>query len=178
MLAVWKHVGLQRQKRAARVNQVDTGKAVLKGDVLRPQMLLDADGVVGAALDRRIVRNDDHLAAGDAGDGGNQARSGRLVVVHVPGGQRRELEQRRARIDQTFDSLADRELPLLPVPLKGAHSTPLARGCHPRPQLLHEPRHARVVLDELGIGRSDVGIEAVHRRVWAGARGHRRFVSV
>jgi hypothetical protein len=44
--------------------------------------------------------------------------AGRLAVVHVPGGERRELEERRARVEQPVDALAHRQLALLAMALE------------------------------------------------------------
>ena len=44
-------VYLQRKKGAARVHQVDTGKPVLHGNLLCPQLFLDADGVESPTLE-------------------------------------------------------------------------------------------------------------------------------
>ena len=63
VLAIGKHVGLQRQERAARVDQVDARQAVLGGDLLQAQVLLDRHRVVRAALDGRVVGDDRDLAA-------------------------------------------------------------------------------------------------------------------
>ena len=63
VLAIGKDLGLQRQKRAARVDEVDAGQAVLERDLLRAQVLLHGDRVVGAALDGGVVGDDHHLAA-------------------------------------------------------------------------------------------------------------------
>ena len=74
VLAIGEDLGLQRQERAAGVDEVDAGQAVLERDLLRAQVLLDGDRVVGAALDRRVVGDDQHLAARDAADAGDDAR--------------------------------------------------------------------------------------------------------
>ena len=63
MLAVRKHLVLRRKKGTAALHEVDTRKPVLASDLLRSQMLLHRDRVVGAALHRGIVGNDDTLAA-------------------------------------------------------------------------------------------------------------------
>ena len=101
VIAVRKHLGLERQERPARIDQVEAGQAVLEGDLLRAEVLLHGDGEVGAALDRGVVGDDHHLAAGHAADAGNQAGAGRVAVVHLPRGQGRELEKRRRRIEQS-----------------------------------------------------------------------------
>ena len=100
VIAVGEDLGLQRQKRAARIDQVDARQAVLERDLLRAQVLLHGHRVVRAALDRRVVGDDQHLAARHAADAGDEAGGRRLVVVHVERGQRRQLEKRRAGIEQ------------------------------------------------------------------------------
>ncbi len=73
VLAVREDVGLQRQERAARVDEVDAGQPVLLRDLLRAHVLLDGHRVVGAALHGRVVGDDHHLAPGDAADAGDDA---------------------------------------------------------------------------------------------------------
>ena len=72
VLAIGEDLGLQRQEGAARVDEVDAGQPVVERDLLGAQVLLDRQRVVGAALHRRIVGDDHHLAAGDAADAGDQ----------------------------------------------------------------------------------------------------------
>ena len=45
---------------------------------------------------------------------------GRVVVVEAGGGQRAQLEEGRARVEQALDALADRQLAALPVALDRA----------------------------------------------------------
>ena len=102
MVAVRKHLVLVRQVGAARVDQVDARQAVLLRDLLRAQMLLDRQRVVGAALDRRVVAHDHAIDAADPADAGDQAGAGRAVAaiaigVHAQRGQRTEFQKRRAR---------------------------------------------------------------------------------
>ena len=59
VLPIREDVGLQRQERAAAVDEVDARQPVLERDLLRAQVLLDGHRVVGAALDRRVVGDDD-----------------------------------------------------------------------------------------------------------------------
>ena len=73
MLAIRKDLRLKRQERAAGIDEVDARQAVVERDLLRPHMFLDGDRVVRATLDGRIVRDDEHLAAGDAPDAGDDA---------------------------------------------------------------------------------------------------------
>ena len=83
VLAIGKDLGLQRQKGAAGVDEVDARQAILERDLLRAEVFLDRDRVVGAALDRGVVGDDQHLATRDAADAGHEPGGGRVVVVHV-----------------------------------------------------------------------------------------------
>ena len=114
VLAIGEHLRLQRQEGAARVHEVHAGQTVLERHLLRAQVLLHRDRVVRAALHRGVVRDDHDLAARHAADTGDEARARRVVVVDMPRGQRRELEEGRARIEQPFDALAHGQLALLP----------------------------------------------------------------
>ena len=92
VLAVGEDLVLQRQERAAGVDEVDARQVVLRGDRLRAQVLLDRHRVVGAALDRRVVGDDDALATRHPPDAGDHAGGRDGVVVAV----RRTSRRRRA----------------------------------------------------------------------------------
>ena len=106
VVTVGEHLGLQGQKRSARVDEIDAGQAVLGGDLLRTEVLLDRQRKVRPALDRRVVRDYDTLPPLDHADAGDDSGRGRLSPVHVPGGQGRELEEDAAGIDEPVDPLA------------------------------------------------------------------------
>ena len=127
VVAVGEHLGLERQEGAARVDEVDAREAVLARDLLRAQVLLHRERVVGAALDRRVVRDDDALAALDDADPGDDPGRRRLAVVELPGGERVQLEERRARVDEPVDPLARGELPARAVALDRLLAAALAR---------------------------------------------------
>ena len=110
MIAVGKDVGLVGQIGAARVDQIDAGQTVLARDVLRAQVLLHRHRIVGAALDRGVVADDDAFASRDAADAGDDAGRGDVVVVHPVGRELRQLEERRARVEQRAHALARQEL--------------------------------------------------------------------
>ncbi len=110
-----KHLVLQRQERAAGVDQVDAGQVVLARDFLRAQVLLHRHREVGAALDRGVVGDDHHFLSHHPADAADHAGGGRGVVVHAFGGERGDLEERRARVEQGGDAIARQQLAALGV---------------------------------------------------------------
>ncbi len=98
VLAVGEHVGLQRQERAAGIDQVNARQMILLGDLLRAQMLLDGHRIVRAALDRRVVGDDDAVLPfhdADPGDHSGRRRSGRRTCRWPPAPRTRENPTRR-----------------------------------------------------------------------------------
>ena len=89
--------------------------------------------------------------------------AGRLVVVEIPGGQRRELEERGPGIEQLVDPLPHRQLALLAMPLQVLLAAALPHRRGPLAQLGDEGGHALAIPPELLARRIDVGFEAIHR---------------
>ena len=162
VLAIGEDLGLHRQEGAARVDQVDAGQAVVERDLLRPQVLLHRERIVGAALDRRVVGDDQHLAAGHPADAGDQAGAGRVAVVEPGGRERRDLEERRARVEQSVEPLADRQLALLAMAgvRRGTAAGP--RRIESGAQVGDERRHARGVVAKLGGIGASLALHHVH----------------
>ena len=127
MLAVGEDLVLAGQERAAGVDEVDAGQAVLQRDLLGAQVLLDRHRVVGAALDGGVVGDDHALAPGHAADAGDDPGAGRLVVIEAVGGQRRALQERRAGVEQAVHPLAGQQLAAADVALAGALAAAQAR---------------------------------------------------
>jgi hypothetical protein len=67
---------LQRQIRAARIDEIQTGQMIFLGDLLRAQMLFDGHRKIRTAFDGGVVGNDHHFAVGDPSDAGDDARAG------------------------------------------------------------------------------------------------------
>ena len=107
VLAIGKDLGLQRQEGAAGVDQVDARQPVVERHLLRPQVLLHRERIVGAALDRRVVGDDQDLAAGHAADAGDEAGAGRVAVVQARGGERRRFRGTATR-DRAAASIRSR----------------------------------------------------------------------
>ena len=94
VVAVREDVGLERQERAAAVDEVHARQPVLERDLLRPEVLLHGHRVVGAALDRGVVGDDHTGRALDPADAGDDPGARRVVVVEAGRGERAELEER------------------------------------------------------------------------------------
>ena len=94
VLLVGERPRLVGQEDPARIDEIDAREAVLEGDLLGAEVLLDGHREVGPALDRGVVGHDQHLAAVDDADAGDHAGGRGLVVVHAVRGQGAELEER------------------------------------------------------------------------------------
>ena len=154
VLAVGEDLVLQRQERAAGVDEVDARQPVVQRHLLRAQVLLDRHRVVGAALDGRVVGDDHALAAADPADAGDDPRARRVAVVHAVRGQRRELQERRALVEQPVDALARQQLAARRVPRAG-----LLAAAQPHPlELLAQVGDQRLMGG--GVGLEFVGRHA------------------
>ena len=154
VVAVREDLVLQREERAPGVDQVDAGETVLLGDLLGAQVLLDGQGEVGAALDRRVVRDDHALAALDDADAGDDPGGGRLAVVEVPGGERVQLEEGRAGIDEPVDPLPGEQLAARAVALDRALPAAGRDLCASLAQLRDQLGHALLAgLEDVGFLR-------------------------
>jgi hypothetical protein len=94
MIPVRKYVLLVREVRPARVNEVYAWQPVLLGNLLRPQMFLDGDGIVGAAFDSGIVGHNDtgHTVHGPDASEDATGRKG-LVGIYILAGEGREVQE-------------------------------------------------------------------------------------
>ncbi len=99
---------LRGQVRTTGLHQGDRRQAVLLGDLGGTEDLLDRPRVARAALHSRVVGGDQALDALDHPDAGHHARAHR--EVGTPAGQRAELQERRALVDQQLDPLAGQQL--------------------------------------------------------------------
>ena len=141
VLPVGEDVVLHRQERAAGVDEVDARQPVVGGDGLRAEVLLHRDRVVGAALDRRVVGDDHGLLAADPADAGHDAGARHGVVVHPGRGQRAQLEERAARVEQPVHPVAHQQLAARGVLLAGRLRAAQAHGGQPLAQVGDELPH-------------------------------------
>ena len=109
MVAVGKDLVLQRQERAAGIDEIDARQMILLGDLLRAQMLFDRHRIVRSALDGRVVGDDDAVLPFDDADAGDDSggRRIRLRTCRTPRAPR--VRGSRSGIDESFDPLASGE---------------------------------------------------------------------
>src|SRR5262249_8659873 len=111
----------------------------------------------------------DHaIATRYAPDAGDDTRRGNGLVVYLPGGERRELEQRRTGVEQRSHAIARQELAAALLARAGGGVTPFARPRPPRVQLLHLRAHALGRGPELRARGLQLRFDDSHR----GATGH------
>ena len=142
-----KHFGLVRQIGAAGIDEIDAGQMIFARDLLRAQMLLDRHGIIGAALDRRIIGDDHRLAPLDGANAGDDPGAMDVALVHAIGGERRDFEKGRAGIDEPRHALAREQL--------AARDMALART---RRAALRRQRAALGKLAEQGLPRLGIGL--------------------
>jgi hypothetical protein len=140
-------------------------------------VLLDGERVVGAALDRCVVRHDHALDSLDVADAGHDTRARRVVVVQAIGRVGAQLQERAGGVDEPIDPFADRHLASLAMPTDGAFVTagpPLGQRTGTPAEVLHHGAH-RIGVGAKGLGgRIERGAQDGHApRLWprAGRRG-------
>ena len=148
MIAVGKDLVLRRQKRPARIDEIEAGQPVVAGDLLGAQVLLDGHREIGAALDRRVIGDDDAFAAHDPADAGDEAGGRHLAVIHAEGGELRQFEKRRARIEQRPHPLARQQLAARQVPAPRLLPAALADRRDLLPQIRDKRPHRRRIRRE------------------------------
>ena len=93
------------------------GSLLRDHDLLHAQVLAQAHGRGGAALDAGIAGRDDAAHARHSADAGNHAAAldvlRAVVVVHVEAGERRDLQERRAAVQHLGQPLPRRQLSAL-----------------------------------------------------------------
>ena len=169
-------LGLVEQVGAAGLDQVHDRQLVLHHDLLDALALALAGRRDGAALDR-AVRGRHHAAhALDIADAGDRAAAGAravLVVVHAVAGERHQLEERRAAVEQQRDALARHQL----LALGEALARLVGRRLHARlgvAELCDGREHLLAVALELVAVAVDLAFEDRHAlsrpALWASRR--------
>ena len=164
VVAIGEDVGLHRQERPARVDEVDARQPVLECNLLRPQVLLDGEGVVRAALDRRVVGDDHARSPLDDADTRDDPGRRHDAVVLLPRGEGTELEEGAIRIDEAVDALAGQQLAAAAVLLARGLGAPGCDVCPALGQECDQGAHLRGAGDELRVAAVDVGGENRHLR--------------
>ena len=104
-------------------------------------MLLDCQREIRAAFDGGVIRDDDALASLDDPDAGHDSRRRRRPLIQLPGGERTQLEEGAARIDEPVDPLAGGELAAGTMPLGRLLAAAARHFPRPLAELPDEPLH-------------------------------------
>ena len=150
VLAIGKDLVLERQEGAAGVDEIEARQPVLERDLLGAEVLLHGHRVVRAALDRRVVGDDDAGRPLDTADAGDDPRARRIAVIQALGRERVQLEEGAPRVEEPVDPFADGQLAALPVP----GDRPVVTG---RAPFGERPLSAAEVVDQ-GAHRLAVGL--------------------
>lgn len=107
------HVSLVGQVSSSRVDQVQTRKFVLHGDLLGSQVLSHGDGEVGSSLDGGVVSDNHACDSIDLAQTGDNATGRDLVLsVHLMTSQQRQLHKGGAWVNEGSDSVSGENLVL------------------------------------------------------------------
>ena len=149
---VRKDLVLIGQISAAGIDQVDAGEVVLAGNVLCAQVFFDADRVIGAALHRGVVGNNDTLHTLDAPDAGDDSCTGYSVfVIHGVRCKLGKLKKGRARINQHIHTFSGKQFASSLMTCLIALSSALFDLFDQGFQIIHQRLHLSGVVNE-GLG--------------------------
>lgn len=109
MIAVGKNLVLIGKVRTAGIHQINAGQVVFGSDLLRAQMFLDRQRIIGAAFHRRVIGQDDAFTACDPTDAGDDAGGRNGFVVDLVCCELREFEKRTPGIEQCFYPVARKQ---------------------------------------------------------------------
>ena len=148
-------VGLAGQVGSPRLDQEDEREAVGLGHVHGAEQLLDRRGAGRSSPHRRVVGDEQALGVGDlAQRHGHPAPEG---VVGLQAGERAQLENGSAGIDQSLDALAHHQLAARPVPFDIARAPAGQHLVVQRADVRDQEAHGLGVGAELVAGDGQVG---------------------
>jgi hypothetical protein len=138
------------------------GKPILARHFLGPQMLLDRHRIVAAALHRGVVAHDDAFAAPHPADAGEDAGGMDRLAIHAVRRHGRQLEKRRARIDELRDALPRQQLAAAHMALARLRRSALGRLRPPPAQVRHQLPHRRGIGPRLFGAGDEAAVENGH----------------
>ena len=105
---------------------LEEGEVVLLGDFLRPQVLLDRQRVIGPALNRGVVGDDDAFPARHPPDAGQDTGSRDLLLIDAVGRKLGQFQIRRSGIEKCAHTVARQQLAAREVPVARPRPSPPA----------------------------------------------------
>ena len=161
MVAIGKDFVLAWQIGAAAIDEIDARQMAFPCDFLRAQMLLDGQRVIGAALDGCIIGDDDAFLAAYAPYARYHSRRRSGFRVNLIGGELREFQKRRTRIDERRDSIARQEFVARDMSLPRVSAAALRDECDLAAQILDQLFHRGFVRGEILTIRRDGGFQNI-----------------
>ena len=162
IVPVGKDLVLVRQVGAAGIDQIDAGQPVDPRHVLRTQMLLHRQRIVGAALHRGVVDHDHAFAARDPADAGDHPGRRHLAAIHAVRRELAQLQERRPGVEQSLQPLARQQLAARGVLGTSRRITAQRRARDLRPQIGDHRLHLRGVRAKGIAARVQAGLKNAH----------------
>ena len=159
---IGKHLVLHGQERPTGIDQVDARQVVFVRNGLSANVLLDRHRVVGPALHRGIVGDEEALTAVDHPEAGDDAGRMGSSVVEVVGSQRRKFEKGRSGVHDALDAFPSEVFTAGPMSLNVFPPAALRSGVQPFTQLRKQPEVVRFSGSKVRVGSIDSGRQSVH----------------
>ena len=159
---VRKHLVLHGQEGSTGVNEVNAGEMVLVSDRLGTDVLFHRHRIVGAALHRGVVSDEEALSAVDHANAGDDACRVGSSIVEFVGSQGREFEKSRSRVNDALDAFSGEVLSSGAMPFNVLPATTLRRSVQPSTQFIHECEVVGFSPGKVGVGTIDSGRQPVH----------------
>ena len=114
---------------------------VLQCDFLGPQVFLDGDRIVSAALNGRVIRNHNSPMTLDGPHTRDNPGARRFIAVHPIGCERTEFQEWCSRIEQRADSIPYEHFAARGVTLPRLFATAQSNRVVPFPEFRHKLHH-------------------------------------
>ena len=125
-------------------------------------MLGTGQGVVSTAFDRGVVDDNQAFLASDAANAGDDAGTGYIVVVALPGGKLRKFQEGAAGIEQVFKAVAGQQFATALMAVARLLVTTEAELGDLLVQVVDDALHLRGVVGKLGSAGVDLRFQYGH----------------
>ena len=162
MVPVGEHLVLHGQEGAAGIHQIEAGEAQPLCDGLGAQVLFHRERVVGAPLDGGVVHHQQAEPTRNLAKPRDDAGGGHWVVIDLPGGQGRELEEGGAGVQQPIDALSGQQLAAALMAGIVGRAAALGYLGEAGIEIGHQGLHGGPIGGKLGAGGIQAGVDLAH----------------